>query len=213
MAWTKSQHELKGLVLNKASGFETDVVLCEPLSGVSTVVRALARAHTVKEHGVTIIGVYAPRAWEAIISLSLISDTTGQGYVGRLDRALWKLSGYGDYGLTLLLEEAHLMPPREIEKLMTAFEWTADRRGLAIRAMLLCNHVSRWNMEKQSPEMAYPKMPERLTGFTCDGEKYPGRMLKSKVIIFSRAGLDEVRGKDVPSDLFMQIENMPAKVA
>jgi len=202
MRLTKSQEKLRSLALERADkGLTSEVVLCESYAGVSTLVRRLTRdTQKPGPKGARVIGLNAIGAWDALTSLSSALDlpvNCGLGYTGSADRSFEHLRKAGWSDLTLLLEDAHLMDTKDLEKLIVTLEWAAHRRDLNTRALLLLGRVSRWNYKSVSREIVWPRLPDKF--FHKDE---PRRWPPERIIQFTRDNLKELRASQIPEELF-----------
>ena len=207
---TKSQENLKTLAMRvPEKTFETEIVLCEALSGISTVAHWLTK-DTSKADGVRVISVYACDAWEAMLNVCHYAETFGRGRVNSFKNAFKALAGEGHRPLCVLLEESHLMTAEDMEVLVTAMETAAKETHIHVRACLLLNRVSKFNCVKQARVNLWPRMPVRLIGEpeVRDAEgrltkrAIPARCGTTNVILFTREGLEELRKGELPDELY-----------
>ncbi|MCK6475095.1 MAG: hypothetical protein L6R28_25515 [Planctomycetes bacterium] len=203
MKWTESQKVLRKIALSPVpQGLSSEIFLCEPFSGVSTAVRELARPTPLLDHGAKtpcVLKLNGTAPWEVVTTLSLVAGEKllcSLAYCGNMERCMRKVAEKRGNSMTLMLQDAHLMIPRQLEKLLATLEWSAEHSGCNVRAVLLLGKVSRWNAKDQCREMAWPRIPERFYH-----EKQPRRWPVEKLHHFTRVGVDVLRQADAPEEM------------
>lgn len=211
MAWTKSQQKLRDLALAEVRqrGLTVEWVNCDWYSGVSTVVRSLTKKRG-DTRGWKVVSVHsACGAFDAILTLCARAEVVGAGYAGRAHKALAALTEAGpgraeSTPLCLLLEDAHGMAPREMERFVKCLEYAArdigvrSVRGVSVRLVMLMNRVMKW-VDWERDEQGEPTgrwIGARLPVWPTIPKRFKLRMEKDPekhVWAFTRQGLDELR--------------------
>jgi len=209
MKLSTSQQALADLALAPLQGFQTRVVLAENLSGVTRVCEHLTRAGpapaapTARTAGRPVRAVRALglSPYEAACTLAQEAGLPAANWLGFADafaRILGALARRREAGplsppagIAILIEESHLMSPRDLERLVVALEWAADHAAIPTRALLLCGRVGRWNHHECRFQLAWPYVPQRLLD----------RVGQNGLLKFTRAGLDEIRRAEQPDEL------------
>lgn len=197
--WTKSQREFRDIVLAPLDrGVSLCVVRCENSSGLSSLLGKLEKRHARGSEPI-IHTCISTTAYSAVLEMAHAANVTGSTVPSFFRNAVMKLTENGQRDLTILFEESHFMSRREMELLIVTIECVARKASLNLRCVFLQRQVIQWVAPESKGAngrkvRAWPGLPDFL--------RVRENLKSLKIYDFSRAGLEQLRGRQLPSDLY-----------
>lgn len=201
MPWTRSQSQLRDVALElPRRGASVTVSLCHHHSGVAQIVDKIVQHTTRANTPVQAFSIFTGDSHNTAWELANLTNTTGRNFSDVIRKALLALSECGAHGVSLFLKEAQLMRPRDLEKFLRATEHEASSNNIRLRIMLMQRPVERWAQPAKGVgcwREGWPQLPTFLK------KRHQFRALE--YIEVTREGLEELRGREIPRELYEEI--------
>jgi hypothetical protein len=197
MNWTQSQRGLMERAMSpaKAGCLDIDIILCDYGSGLTSAARFMVDRTEKAKVGPRVLKVPCDSLWNVQHNLAELAGVRANGFGcgSALCRIFYKLSDEGERPLSILLDSAHFLNARDMERLALNLEWACETIHVPARAFFLVKKFEhfRKSQSKQGYESVfnYPELPALF-----NERAQAGRLSMSR---FDKTELDQFTKKEV----------------
>lgn len=201
MNWTKSQRGLMERAMEpaKTGCLDIDLVLCDYGSGLTSAARFMVDSTKKARLGSRVVKVPCDSLWNVQHNLAELAGlkVNGFGCGSAFCRILHKLSDEGARPLSILLDSAHFLNAREMERLVVNLEWACETIHIPARAFFLVKKFEHFRKVQGrrgfESTFNYPELPALF-----NERAQAGRLAMSR---FDKTELDQFTKKEVREEV------------